>query len=162
MTSTKLPTVTTEILDRFEINSLITTFREADVFWAAMYRNVFKKVGIFDTYTSLLVVQIKGLDRVILGPSISQEVFWTSLSCSHLHRFVSSTQSLTLWFGCHGQQEHYGQQGLCEQDCFRRDDSNFKKAVRRKNENKYHNTSVAGLLLPKKAWVKERKLRANN
>ena len=69
----------------------------------------------------------KGLDRVILGPSISQEVFWTSLSCSHLHRFVSSTQSLTLWFGCHGQQEHYGKQGLCEQDCFRRDDSNFKK-----------------------------------
>ena len=69
----------------------------------------------------------KGLDRVILEPSISQEVFWTSLSCSHLHRFVSSTQSLTLWFGCHGQQEHYGKQGLCEQDCFRRDDSNFKK-----------------------------------
>ena len=69
----------------------------------------------------------KGLDRVILGPSISQEVFWTSLSCSHLHRFVSSTQSLTLWFGCHGQQEHYVQQGLCEQDCFRRDDSNVEK-----------------------------------
>ena len=68
----------------------------------------------------------KRLDKVILGPSTLQEVFWTSLSCSHLHRFVSSTQSLTLWSGCHGQQEHYGQQGLCEQDCFRRDDSNNK------------------------------------
>ena len=32
VTSTKLPTVTTEILDRFEINSLITTFREVEVF----------------------------------------------------------------------------------------------------------------------------------
>ena len=68
----------------------------------------------------------KPLDKVIQGPSTLQEVFWTSLCCSHLHRFVSSTQSLTLWSGCHDQQEHYGQQGLCEQDCFRRDDSNNK------------------------------------
>ena len=74
----------------------------------------------------------KPLDKVILGPSTLQEVFWTSLSCSHLHRFVSSTQSLTLWSGCHGQQEHYGQQGLCEQDCFLRDDSKNKLATKKR------------------------------
>ena len=31
-----------------------------------------------------------------------------------------------------------------------------------KNENRYHNTSVTELLLPRKAWVKARKSGANN
>ena len=70
----------------------------------------------------------KCLDIVILGPSISQEVYWNSLSCSRLHRFVASTQSQTLSPDCYSQQGCYELQGLYEQDYFHRDDSNKKKA----------------------------------
>ena len=67
---------------------------------------------------------------MILGPSISQEVYWNSLSCSRLHRFVASTQSQTLSPDCHAQQGCCELQGLYEQDYFHRDDSNKKDIER--------------------------------
>ena len=83
-----------KFLDRFEINTLITTFREADWgFLSRIYRNVFKRVGL-SLYSHITFGGVKALIKCFWGHPLYRKFFGLRWA---VHVFIDLSHQPKVW-----------------------------------------------------------------